>query len=113
MDLQYVQVATEESKVAEIAKLQKSLESSIADCTAAKLAAAMEHGKIVSIQSRLDESLKDIAILQKNLIDMEEVKKQNSHLKVMQHYILLICNVISSQNIAWIFQFPVLLIYTF
>ncbi|OAY85788.1 Myosin-15 [Ananas comosus] len=76
-----LRVATEESKVAEVAKLQKSLESSIADCTAAKLAAAMEHGKIVSIQSRLDESLKDIAILQKNLIDMEEVKKQNSYLK--------------------------------
>ncbi|XP_073014429.1 protein OPAQUE1-like isoform X1 [Typha latifolia] len=76
-----LRAASEESKLAEVVKLQKALKSSNAECAGAKLTAADECAKSVLLQSQLDRSVEDIAILQKNLAEMVEVKKENDYLK--------------------------------
>lgn len=85
--LQFVkttQLASEESKLAEVMKLHKALEESSAACAAAKVAAEIEHGKYISVQGQLDCSLKEITNLKGSLTQMTEVKQENSHLKVKQ-----------------------------
>lgn len=78
------QLASEESKLAEVMKLQKALEESSAACAAAKVAAEIEHGKYISVQGQLGCSLKEITNLKGSLTQMTEVKQENSHLKVKQ-----------------------------
>ncbi|KAJ3695578.1 hypothetical protein LUZ60_000955 [Juncus effusus] len=78
-----LRLASEESKHAEVAKLQKALERSSAECKAAKSAAQKEHTKYVSAQSQLDQSLKEITNLKGSLVQMAQVKNENSNLKNM------------------------------
>jgi hypothetical protein len=83
--LQFVkttQLASEESKLAEVMKLQKALEKYNAECAAAKVAAENERTKYISIQGQLEYSLKEITNLRGSLAQMTEVKQKNSHLKV-------------------------------
>lgn len=77
-----MQVASEESKLVEVSKLQKALESLSSDLNAAKLATANEHTKNMLLQNQLDCSLKDIATLRGSLTEMAELKKGNLYLKV-------------------------------
>lgn len=80
------QLASEESKLAEVTKLQKALEQSSAECAAAKVAAEVERAKYISVQGQLDRSLKEITNLKGSLTHMTEVKQENSHLKVNRLY---------------------------
>ncbi|XP_038985415.1 protein OPAQUE1 isoform X2 [Phoenix dactylifera] len=76
-----LRVAGEESKLVEVSKLQRALESSNADLNAAKLATVNEHTKNMLLQNQLDCSLKDIATLRGSLTEMTELKKENLYLK--------------------------------
>ncbi|XP_078444494.1 protein OPAQUE1-like [Wolffia australiana] len=69
------------SKRAEISKLQQLLESSHSELRAAKLAAEVEQEKNVSLSRELEVYYKDKAHLEKRLFEMEEINKENMHLK--------------------------------
>lgn len=77
-----MQAASEESKSAEILKRDKIIESLSADYAAAKSAAQNEHNKNLLLQKQLDDSLREITMLQSKKIMSAEAEKENSKLKV-------------------------------
>jgi myosin-5 len=77
-----MQAASEESKSAEILKRDKIIESLSAECAAAKSAAQNEHDKNLLLQKQLDDSLREITMLQSKKIMSAEAEKENSNLKV-------------------------------
>jgi myosin V len=78
-----MQAASEESKSSEILKREKIIESLSAECAAAKSAAQIEHAKNLLLQRQLDESLREITMLQSKRIITAEAEKENSNLKVL------------------------------
>ncbi|WVZ73418.1 hypothetical protein U9M48_021725 [Paspalum notatum var. saurae] len=76
-----LRAASEESKSAEILKRDKKIESLSAECAAAKSAAQNEHNKNLLLQKQLDESLREINMLQSKKIMTAEAEKENSDLK--------------------------------
>ncbi|KAJ1281299.1 hypothetical protein BS78_04G295700 [Paspalum vaginatum] len=76
-----LRAASEESKSAEILKRDKIIESLSAECAAAKSAAQNEHDKNLLLQKQLDESLREINMLQSRKVMTAEAEKENSNLK--------------------------------
>lgn len=77
-----MQAASEESKSSEILKRDKIIETLSAECAAAKSAAQNEHAKNLLLQKQLDDSLREITMLQSKRIMIAEAEKENSNLKV-------------------------------
>lgn len=77
-----MQAASEESKSSEILKRDKIIETLSAECAAAKSAAQNEHVKNLSLQKQLEDSLREITMLQSKRIITAEAEKENSNLKV-------------------------------
>ncbi|TVU28761.1 hypothetical protein EJB05_20294 [Eragrostis curvula] len=76
-----LRAASEESKVAEILKRDKIIESLSAECAAAKSAAQNEHDKNLLLQKKLDDSLREVTLLQSKKVMTAEAEKENSNLK--------------------------------
>ncbi|XP_066332641.1 protein OPAQUE1 [Miscanthus floridulus] len=76
-----LRAASEESKSAEILKRDKIIESLSAECAAAMSAAQNEHDKHLLLQKQLDDSLREITMLQSKKIMSAEAEKENSNLK--------------------------------
>ncbi|OQU85818.1 hypothetical protein SORBI_3004G317300 [Sorghum bicolor] len=76
-----LRAASEDSKSAEILRRDKIIESLSAECAAAKSAAQNEHDKNLLLQKQLDDSLREIAMLQSKKIMSAEAEKENSNLK--------------------------------
>ncbi|RLM80962.1 myosin-15-like isoform X2 [Panicum miliaceum] len=76
-----LRAASEESKSSEILKREKIIESLSAECAAAKSAAQIEHDKNLLLQRQLDDSLREITMLQSKRIMTAEAEKENSNLK--------------------------------
>lgn len=77
-----MQVSNEEAKQVEISKLQKMLEALNLELDAAKLATINECNKNAVMQNQLELSVKEKFALERELIAMEEVRKENTLLKV-------------------------------
>lgn len=77
-----MQVSHEESKLGEISKLQKALESSNLELDAAKLATINECNKNAVLEKQLELSVKEKSALERELIGMAELRKENALLKV-------------------------------
>lgn len=77
-----MQASSEESKSVEILKRDKIIESLSAECAAAKSAAQNEHAKKLLLQKQLDDSLREIIMLQSKKIMSAEAAEENSNLKV-------------------------------
>uniref|UniRef100_A0A0E0NLN8 Myosin heavy chain n=1 Tax=Oryza rufipogon TaxID=4529 RepID=A0A0E0NLN8_ORYRU len=73
--------AGEEAKSVEILKRDKMIESLSAECAAAKSDAQSEHDKNRLLQRQLDDSLREITMLQGSKIMTAEAEKENSNLK--------------------------------
>nr|XP_025606687.1 myosin-15 isoform X2 [Arachis hypogaea] len=73
--------SNEESKQMEISKLQKMLEALNLELDAAKLATINECNKNAVLQNQLELSMKEKSALEKELVVMEEVRKENAILK--------------------------------
>nr|CAB3451247.1 unnamed protein product [Digitaria exilis] len=76
-----LRAASEESKSSEILKRDKIIETLSAECAAAKSAAQNEHVKNLSLQKQLEDSLREITMLQSKRIMTAEAEKENSNLK--------------------------------
>ncbi|XP_022892708.1 myosin-15 [Olea europaea var. sylvestris] len=74
-------VSNEETKLVEILKLQKTVESLSLELDAAKLASLNEFNKNVVLQRQLESSAKDKSALEKDVISVAELRKENSVLK--------------------------------
>ncbi|KAH9653104.1 Myosin-15 [Citrus sinensis] len=74
-------VSTEEAKSVEISKLQKLLESLNLELDAAKLATINECNKNAMLQNQLELSLKEKSALERELVAMAEIRKENAVLK--------------------------------
>jgi myosin-5 len=77
-----MQVSHEESKLVDISKLQKTLESLNLELDAAKLATINECNKNAVLQNQLELSLKEKSALERELIGSAELRKENAYLKV-------------------------------
>lgn len=77
-----LQVSNEEVKSVEISKLQKLLESLNLELDAAKLATINECNKNAMLQNQLELSLKEKSALERELVAMAEIRKENAVLKV-------------------------------
>nr|XP_019710669.1 protein OPAQUE1-like [Elaeis guineensis] len=76
-----LRVAAEDSKEAEISKLQKALESLNAELEAAKLATISECNKNALLQIQLESLMKDQETIRSSLVEMAELNKENLLLK--------------------------------
>ncbi|KAF8779983.1 hypothetical protein HU200_002258 [Digitaria exilis] len=76
-----LRAASEESKSSEILKRDKIIETLSAECAAAKSAAQNEHVKNLLLQKQLEDSLREITMLQSKRIITAEAEKENSNLK--------------------------------
>ncbi|KAF2947234.1 hypothetical protein DAI22_02g354400 [Oryza sativa Japonica Group] len=76
-----LRAAGEEAKSVEILKRDKMIESLSAECAAAKSDAQSEHDKNRLLQRQLDDSLREITMLQGSKIMTAEAEKENSNLK--------------------------------
>lgn len=83
-----MQVSNEEAKSVEVTKLQKMLESSNLELDAAKLATINECNKNAVLQNQLELSVKEKSALERELIAMAELRKENAFLRVsLPHYV--------------------------
>ncbi|KAH0969753.1 hypothetical protein GBA52_028349 [Prunus armeniaca] len=76
-----MQVSNEEAKSVEISKLQKVLESLSLELDASKLATINECNKTAVLQNQLDLSVKEKSALERELIGMAELRRENAFLK--------------------------------
>ncbi|KAL5559547.1 hypothetical protein UlMin_035758 [Ulmus minor] len=76
-----LRVSNEEAKSVEISKLQKMLESLNLELDAAKLETINECNKNAVLQNQLELSVKEKAALERELIAMAELRKENALLK--------------------------------
>lgn len=83
-----MQIASEESKLAEVSKLQETLKLREADLETIKSACNMESNKNVLLQNKLDHTLKELESFKIDLDVSVELKKENLCLKVGQTYLL-------------------------
>jgi myosin-5 len=79
-----IRVSNEEAKQAEIAKLQKMLEAQNCELDEAKLATINELNKNAILQNQLQLSAKEKSALERELVAMNEVRKENALLKVLR-----------------------------
>ena len=77
-----MQVSNEEAKSAEISRLQKVVESMNLELDASKLATINECNKNAMLQNQLELSGKEKSSLERELIDMAKLRKENAVLKV-------------------------------
>ncbi|KAK6912879.1 Myosin head, motor domain [Dillenia turbinata] len=77
-----LRVSNEEAKSVEILKLQKMLESQNLELDAAKLATVNECNKNAVLQNQFELSMKEKLALERELMAMEELKKENAILKI-------------------------------
>lgn len=78
-----MQVSNEEAKHVEIFKLQKMVDALNLELDAAKLATINECNKNAVLQNQLQLSVKEKSALERELVAMDEVRKENSLLKVL------------------------------
>ena len=78
-----MQVSNEEAKHVEIFKLQKIVDALNLELDAAKLATINECNKNAVLQNQLQLSVKEKSALERELVAMDEVRKENSLLKVL------------------------------
>lgn len=79
-----MQVSNEEAKQVEISKFQKQLEALNRELDAAKLTTINESNKNAILQNQLQLSVKEKSALERELVAMNEVQKENALLKVLQ-----------------------------
>lgn len=77
-----MQVSHEESKLVEVSKFKKALESSKLELDAAKSATINECNKNAVLQNQLELSVKEKSALERELTGMAELRKENAFLKV-------------------------------
>lgn len=77
-----MQVSHDESKSGEMSKLQKALESLKLELDAAKLTTINECNKNAVLQNQLELSEKGKSALEREIIGMAELRKENAFLKV-------------------------------
>lgn len=82
LQLDGMQVSNEEAKSVEISKLQKVLESLSLELDASKLATINECNKTAVLQNQLELSVKEKSALERELIGMAELRRENAFLKV-------------------------------
>lgn len=75
--------ADEETKLVEVSKRDKIIETLSAECAAAKLA-SRKHDKKLLTQRQLEDSLRDIAMLCSNKISKAQEQKENSNLRCLR-----------------------------
>ena len=80
-----MQVSNEEAKKVEISKLQKMLEALNLELDAAKLAKINECNKHAVLQNQFELSVKEKSALKRELVAVDELRKENALLKVL-HY---------------------------
>lgn len=78
----YLQVSNEEAKSVEISKLQKMLGSLNLELDAAKLATINECNKNAVLQNQFDLSMKEKSALERELVAVADLKKENTFLRV-------------------------------
>lgn len=78
-----MQVSNEEAKHVEISKLQKMVDALNLELDAAKLATINECNKNAVLQNQLQLSVKEKSALERELVAMDEVRKENALLKVL------------------------------
>ncbi|OVA08348.1 IQ motif [Macleaya cordata] len=76
-----LRISSEEAKLIEVSKLQKALDSSSLELDAAKSATLSECNKNLLLLSQLEASMKENSALECRIIEMEELRKENSCLK--------------------------------
>lgn len=79
-----MQIASEESKLAEVCKLQETLKLQEADLETTKSAFNIESNKNLLLQNKLDHTLKELESCKIGLNVIVELKKENLYLKVGQ-----------------------------
>ncbi|XP_068476001.1 myosin-15-like isoform X2 [Phaseolus vulgaris] len=77
-----IRVSNEEAKKIEISKLQKMLEALNLELDAAKLAKINECNKNAVLQNQLELSVKEKSALKRELVAVDELRKENALLKV-------------------------------
>jgi myosin-5 len=83
-----VQVSNEEAKQRENSALRKMLEALNLELDAAKLATINECNKNAVLQNQLELSAKEKSALKRELVSVDELRKENAMLKVL-HYLLV------------------------
>jgi len=78
-----MQVSNEEAKHVEISKLQKMVDALNLELDAAKLATINECDKNAVLQNQLQLLVKEKSALERELVAMDEVRKENALLKVL------------------------------
>jgi myosin-5 len=81
-----VQVSNEEAKQRENSALRKMLEAVNLELDAAKLATINECNKNAVLQNQLELSAKEKSALKRELVSVDELRKENAMLKVL-HYL--------------------------
>ncbi|TXG61785.1 hypothetical protein EZV62_013148 [Acer yangbiense] len=76
-----LRVSNDEAKLVEISKLQKLLESLNLELDAAKLATINECNKNAMLQNQLELSMKEKSALEREVVAMAEIRKENALLK--------------------------------
>ncbi|XP_020224383.1 myosin-15 isoform X1 [Cajanus cajan] len=77
-----IRVSNEEAKKIEIAKLQKMIEALNLELDAAKLATINECNKNAVLQNQLELSVKEKSALKRELVTVDELRRENAVLKV-------------------------------
>lgn len=78
-----MQVSNEEAKQREISTLRKMLQALNLELDAAKLATINECNKNAVLQNQLELSAKEKSALKRELISVDELRKENAILKVL------------------------------
>ncbi|KAK7352590.1 hypothetical protein VNO80_18014 [Phaseolus coccineus] len=76
-----IRISNEEVKHVEISKLQKTVEALNLELDAAKLATINECNRNAVLQNQLQLSVKEKSSLERELVVMDEVRRENAHLK--------------------------------
>lgn len=76
-----LRVSNDEAKLAEISKFRKTVESLNLELDAAKLATINECNKNAVLQTQLELSMKEKSSLERELVSVAELKKENAQLK--------------------------------
>jgi len=82
-----MQISNEEVKHVEIFKLQQMVEALNLELDAAKLATINECNRNAVLENQLQLSLKEKSSLERELVAMDEVRKENAQLKVLQLFL--------------------------
>lgn len=98
-----IQIASEESKMVEVSKLQHAVESLNAELDAAKVAYNCEFEKNAALLNHLDLAAKDNTTL---LGTLQELNKENLFLKVRATILFVHLDMkFASKEISWLLRF--------